>query len=234
MRGSEHVSFAVVTTGGALWLMNGQFDLNTYAAAAISAAAVGSLVPDIDHPKAWISNRIPASLLGLGLAGLGLYAYAAWTVARGDTSMGAAMIAPMADLLRPILGWAWLSVALGVVLLAASIVIANIVEHRGPTHSLAVGLALTLIAVVGFAISPLAWTLGLWFGWGYLSHLLADLITPMGCPSLLWPAGSTSLTVRMPRNSAVTEPHATPSATPSVGTIPTNPVARDQQPPTGM
>ena len=38
-----------------------------------------------------------------------------------------------------------------------------------------------------FALAGQTWTLGLWFGWGYLSHLLADLTTPMRYPALLWP-----------------------------------------------
>ncbi len=234
MRGPEHVSFAVVTTGGALWLMNGQFDLNAYAAAALSAAAVGSLVPDIDHPKAWISNRIPATLMAIGLTGLGLYAYAAWTASRGDDSIGGAMIAPMADFLRPVLGWAWLALALGAALLAISVVVTRALGHRGPTHSLVVGAALTLIATIGFAISPVSWTIGLWFGWGYLSHLLTDMITPKGCPSLLWPAGSASLALRMPRRSTPAVPHATPSPTPSLEQVPADPAPSDQQPPIGM
>jgi membrane-bound metal-dependent hydrolase YbcI (DUF457 family) len=93
----------------------------------------------------------------------------------------------MLNVARPFLGWAWLAIVVSIMLFAASRFIGSVVEHRGPTHSFTVGAALSLIVCLGFAIAGQTWTLGLWFGWGYLSHLLADGITQMGCPAILWP-----------------------------------------------
>jgi len=113
------------------------------------------------------------------------------------------MAAPMADMLRPLLGLAWVALATGAALLIVSIIIANVLEHRGPTHSLAVNVVLTVMATIVFAITGPSWTLGLWFGFGYLTHLLADMTTRMGCPSILWPAGTG---MRVPVPTSMTRP----------------------------
>lgn len=207
MRGPEHVSIAVVTTGGALWLMNGQPDLSAYGLTAMSVAAIGSLVPDIDHPQAWISNRIPVTLLVGGGVALGMYEYLDWTMSKAGTSeVTAALAAPLLDAMRPYLPLAWFAIAIAILLLTASIVLHKSVGHRGPTHSLAVGMILTTAVTLGIAIGGAPWTLGLWFGWGFLTHLLADMTTKMGCPALLWPMGID----RARSNAAM--PAATPSA----------------------
>ena len=186
VRGPEHLGIAVVTTGAALFAAgHGHVELAAPTLAVVSAACTGSLVPDIDHPRAWISNRIPATLFAFGLVFLLWFEFTKRSVASGGSKgVGASLGAPLIDMARPLLGWAWLALALGVVLLSVAMLVAAFVEHRGPTHSLTVGAALTLIACLGFALAALPWTLGLWFGWGYLSHLLADLTTPMGCPAL--------------------------------------------------
>ncbi len=220
MRGPEHVSVAVLTTGGALWLMNGQMDLSGPAVAAIGAAAIGALVPDIDHPKAWISNRIPGSLIALGLMTLLGFWFVGWTVRRDPSQMFGPVFTGMLDAVRPHLGWAWLALAIGIALLVASMVIAAMVEHRGPTHSLSVGFGLTLVALVGFAIIGRP-ALGLWFGWGYLTHLLTDAMTPMGCPAFLWPwrpGDSPFWRTPKPAIRPMTVPGAQETATPSTNT----------------
>jgi len=170
---------------------NGQVEPAVPALAAVTAAAVGSLVPDIDHPQAWISNRIPATLIAGGLVFLLWFGLSkSFAPGASATDIGAALFAPLLDLARPLIGWAFLALALGIALLVLARAVAAVTEHRGPTHSLSVGVGLMLVAVVGFAFAGQPLTLGLWFGWGYLSHLLADLLTPMGCPALLWPLGS--------------------------------------------
>ena len=68
-----------------------------------------------------------------------------------------------------------------------SFLIAHVFGHRGATHSLVFTAGATLIAVVCCLIFHLPWAYGLIFGWGWLSHLLADAITPEGLPCLLWP-----------------------------------------------
>jgi inner membrane protein len=89
----------------------------------VAAGAVGSLLPDIDHPKSTFGKVI-------------------W----------------------PISG-----------------IIGGIFGHRGITHSL-----LAVLAVAWFLWGHLPpWGLGL--AVGYLSHLLADWLTPSGVP-LMWPS----------------------------------------------
>jgi membrane-bound metal-dependent hydrolase YbcI (DUF457 family) len=57
----------------------------------------------------------------------------------------------------------------------------KLLDHRGPTHS--VSLAIMVGLAVGFGIAP---AVGLMVTVGWLSHLLADAISPMGEP-FLWP-----------------------------------------------
>jgi len=57
----------------------------------------------------------------------------------------------------------------------------RLLDHRGPTHS--VSLAVMVGAAVGFGVLP--W-LGVMLTVGWLSHLAADAISPMGEP-FLWP-----------------------------------------------
>ncbi len=219
MRGSEHVSVAVLTTGGALWLMNGQMDVSGPAVAAMGAAAIGALVPDIDHPKAWISNRIPASLFGLGVTVLAAYGIMRWSAQGASSQMFGPMFVGLADMMVPLLSWAWLAVAVGLVLLVVSMIIASVVEHRGATHSLAAGAVVTCIALIAFAFAGRP-TIGLWFGWGFLTHLLTDALTPMGCPALLWPwhPGGSRWSIPKPAMRPMTVPGAQQSATPSTNT----------------
>ncbi len=58
----------------------------------------------------------------------------------------------------------------------------GLLEHRGPTHSLLAALVVGLIAQV---LWP-TWGLSTAVGIGYLSHLAADALSPMGEP-FLWP-----------------------------------------------
>ena len=217
MRAPEHVSIAVVTTGGLLFALNGfEFDVTAQTAAAVGVAAIGSLVPDIDHPQAWISNRIPATLVASGGGVLLSYAIANWMLGRETSqSMGSALMGPLAEMMRPLLGLAWVALASGIALLVVSIVVARTLGHRGPTHSLAINAALTVVAVIVFAITGPSWTLGLWFGFGYLTHLLADMLTPMGCPSFLWPAGEGLPRIPLPQSQPMTRPGAQEIGTPS-------------------
>jgi membrane-bound metal-dependent hydrolase YbcI (DUF457 family) len=189
VRGSEHFAIAVATAGTALFVLGGgHVELTASSLAVVSAAGIGSLVPDIDHSKAWISNRIPATLIAFGLVFVLWFEFSRRSVSSASsTGLGAALGAPLLDMARPFLGWAWLALTLGALLLSVAMLVTTLVEHRGPTHSLTVAAALTLVACVGFALAAHPLTLGLWFGWGYLTHLLTDLMTPMGCPALLWP-----------------------------------------------
>jgi membrane-bound metal-dependent hydrolase YbcI (DUF457 family) len=220
MRGSEHVAFAALTTGLGLYALNhGRIDLSVPAIAAVSVAAIASLVPDIDHPRAWISNRIPATLIAGGLAALlGYWIMQLTTPKSGRPAISTALAKPLLEASRPLLGWAWLAVAMGAALLLIGMIVANSVEHRGETHSLTVGASLSLIALIGFAIAGQPATLGLWFGWGYLSHLLTDSMTNTGCPALLWPwngGGRATLRTAKPAFQPMTRPGAQETGTPS-------------------
>jgi membrane-bound metal-dependent hydrolase YbcI (DUF457 family) len=59
-------------------------------------------------------------------------------------------------------------------------------HHRGPLHSLVFALGVTAIACFAFWWYWLPWTWGLAFGWGWLSHILADGLTKEGVP-FFWP-----------------------------------------------
>jgi inner membrane protein len=64
--------------------------------------------------------------------------------------------------------------------------------HRGPVHSLAVCLGLTLLVILSLVVlkAPCAprWV-GAAFGLGYLSHLIGDGLTARGVP-LWWPVSA--------------------------------------------
>lgn len=114
-----------VVMGAALWVgvakLTGQ---NPAEPQALAAAALGALLPDIDHPQSWAGRKLRVVSVPLSL----------------------------------------------------------IVGHRGITHSLlAVAGAMALLATMStkWMAAPVVI--------GYLSHLLADSLTPSGVP-LLWPS----------------------------------------------
>lgn len=187
MQGREHVAVALAGAAGLLYLTAGPDAMVSGAgAAAFGAAALGSLAPDIDHPSAWISNRIPGSLLGLGLGSLLLYALAAWELRQEDGGLFDAMFASLVTQAGPYLHLMWALVVLGGGLVVLSKLVRLLTGHRGATHSLAVAVGLTLLSTLWFggAGYPMA---GIWLGFGYVTHLLTDALTPKGCPALLWP-----------------------------------------------
>jgi membrane-bound metal-dependent hydrolase YbcI (DUF457 family) len=156
---------------------------------ALVAAGIGSLAPDIDHPRSTISSGIPRWLVNGALWRLLIIVLVGTVVAFASRRA-------LSDVLW---GWyetpivqtvVWLflvAIVIGVGLKVTSLLVSELFGHRGATHSLAFLVVATLVAVglcylLGF---PLIY--GIIFGWGYLSHLLADSLTPMGLPDLLWP-----------------------------------------------
>lgn len=124
-------------------------------------AVVASLLPDIDEPESLISNSPNAIRAQLGKGRRG---------ADRAARQGAGVLLRAANIVTRTL-------ALLVRLLAGG--------HRAATHVLPVAAALTagmyyLGASIGF---PSLW---IWFGAGYLSHLLLDMMTPAGL-ALFWP-----------------------------------------------
>lgn len=113
-----------IAVGAALWAVTARAaGLEAAEPQALGAAALGALLPDIDHPQSWAGRKMRV----------------------------------------------------------VSIPLSMLVGHRGVTHSaLAILGCLALLAVmgVGWLAAPVVV--------GYLSHLLADSLTPSGVP-LLWP-----------------------------------------------
>ena len=114
-----------IAVGAALWAVTARAaGLEAAEPQSLAAAALGALLPDIDHPQSWAGRKMRVVSVPLSL----------------------------------------------------------LIGHRGLTHSaLAVAACLVALAVMGM-------------GWlaapvvvGYLSHLLADALTPSGVP-LLWPS----------------------------------------------
>jgi len=190
------MAVAAATTAGAVWLVvgrTGDASLGLYAVTA-GAAAVGALIPDIDHPHALLSKRIPLGLFAAGTMVLGLVSLGGHMVSRqGSDTLGSVMITPMVEAARPFIAWAWVLVLMAILLPAASSVASSVLGHRGPAHSLAAAAMVTVVACLGLALAGQPWSLGLVVGWGFLSHLIADATTKMGLPALLWPWGSYEL-----------------------------------------
>lgn len=157
---------------------------------AAGAAAAGSLAPDLDHPFSKASFGIPTALLGYG----GGFLLVAGIQGRSTAPQ-------MFDL--SLLGEGYftaarLAVAVGLILLVSSFLFGLFFSHRGPVHSLAFGVGITVAFTVGLAL--LGAPLWLWapFAWGWIAHLLADATTPHGVPHLLWPLGSGLAEQHMP------------------------------------
>lgn len=114
-----------IVVGAALWAVCAKLGGgNPAEPQALAAAAMGALLPDIDHPQSWAGRK-----------------------------------------LRPI-----------------SVPLSMLVGHRGVTHSaiaVLAGLAVLMLVETGWLVAPVVV--------GYLSHLLADSLTPSGVP-LLWPS----------------------------------------------
>ncbi len=118
-----------VALGAAAWMLAApHFGQEALQPAGLGLAVLGSLLPDIDHPKSWAGRRLR----------------------------------PLSTLITAVFG------------------------HRGVTHSL---LALAgCWAVLRYGALPRGWAAPVVTG--YLSHLLADLLTPRGL-RLAWPLRGT-------------------------------------------
>ncbi len=119
-----------VALGAAAWMLAApRFGQDALQPVGLGLAVVGSLLPDIDHPKSWVGQR-----------------------------------------LRPV-----------------STLIAAVFGHRGVTHSLLALAGCWAALRYGTAV-PRGWAAPVVTG--YLSHLLADLLTPGGL-RLAWPLRGT-------------------------------------------
>lgn len=186
MKGRTHVAIAVLPAGVAVWLLaSGGMPLEpVIAAGAPLAAALGALAPDIDHRRSLIGRTMPREAMRRGLVVLLGLGGVAWFASR---RIGVAVVDGVLESLRPVTQLAWWAVAAGVALIGLSWFASGVLKHRGPVHSLTFAAVSSAVVAGGCAAAGAPWQLGAVFGWGYLSHLLADAVTPSGCRSLLWP-----------------------------------------------
>jgi membrane-bound metal-dependent hydrolase YbcI (DUF457 family) len=201
MNGPQHVAVGAVSAGLILWgLKSAGMDVGTSAIVTGSVvAAVGALAPDIDYPQATIGMRIPVTLLAFGASLLLLpLLFSAMPVAWGAQKalgspawfygMGALLLVP------------------GAILLALSLAVTRAFSHRGVTHSFAFAAGSAVFASAACIAFGYAWWYGLFFAWGWLTHLAADSTTPKGLQSLFWPWAGREIVLSDTVNHGVPEP----------------------------
>lgn len=147
----------------------------------------GAIATDLDHPKSFISNSIPSRVIRIALAILvipllaGLGALLSTQDVQGTWMSFTGLIFGV-NFLR----WALIALGAGLGLMLLSWLLYKSLHHRGPLHSLVFALGVTAIVCFAFWWYWLPWTWGLAFGWGWLSHILADGLTKEGVP-FFWP-----------------------------------------------
>lgn len=124
----------------------------------ILVGALGGLLPDLDHPKSMLTQKVAPISIG------------------GDRKLSLALTA-IGILVLGYRGWLPLQ---SVAMIALWVLVAAFAKHRGITHSL-IGLAWATWALQGWL-----GTLCVAFAASYGSHLVADALTHGGVP-LLWP-----------------------------------------------
>ena len=196
MNGGTHLIIGAGSTLAALYLANAATDIPIEPATiwiGLGLAAIGSLAPDIDHPRAAISRGLPKGCLNIGVYLFSVvFLFAIFPVLSRvfngegilEAIVGGFNNSPIAQLLLPI---GVSIVIVGLVLMLTSRVVSALFGHRGATHSLFVAVVVTGLSTVGLMLIGIVWWFGLFFGWGYLTHLLADALTEMGLPDLFWP-----------------------------------------------
>lgn len=148
--------------------------------------AAGAIAVDIDHPHAFVSAALPRIILRIAAPLIGL-------------AVGVVVVVPLmshntdslVEILRmPFVQWAAAIMGFVVALTLVSRLVARLWGHRGPLHSLAFSVGMTVMAVgVLWLLGAGRFWWGLLFGWGWLSHVLADGLTEQGVP-LWWPLAS--------------------------------------------
>ena len=188
MNGGAHFVIGAATAGLGLWgaqKIGLPLESGTILGGAL-IAGIGSLVPDIDHPRSTISRGLPMELLYRGLLLLLIpVAFAAIPLLMGDFRSAFTIFQSLSRM--PFIQWGLMFAIPALVLIAASAVVSILFGHRGATHSLVFAVGATCIVTIVCLFFNTAWWYGLLFGWGWLSHLLADATTEMGLPALFWP-----------------------------------------------
>ena len=159
----------------------------------ILAAALGAIATDLDHPKSFISNSIPTKLIRTTLMVLAIpliIALGTFLITRdvqGTVKQFSAMVWGIL-----FLRWAAVALMVALGLMGISRLLYKGLHHRGPLHSLLFALAMTIAACLAFQNLSTSWAFGLFFGWGWLWHILADGLTTEGVP-FFWPINDNRL-----------------------------------------
>jgi membrane-bound metal-dependent hydrolase YbcI (DUF457 family) len=152
--------------------------------AVVGASALLATWPDIDEPRSYISRRMSAVVVLLGVA-LGAL--------MGFALAGQGKVQPLAGATLGALGGACVGTLAGVMLLRTIRAAAG--GHRRLTHSLLVGALLAALAGVLWMGGMGAWALvPMALAWGQALHILGDIVTPAGLP-LLYPLNGRSICV---------------------------------------
>jgi membrane-bound metal-dependent hydrolase YbcI (DUF457 family) len=151
------------------------------------ATAAGSIATDLDHPSSFVSNTIPTRFIRVALAVLAIPILAALATLLGTRDM-AGTLGTFTALVWGVNFLRWAAIALGASLglMILSLLLYKSLHHRGPLHSLLITAGVTLAVCTAFALFGASWTWGLFFGWGWLWHILADGLTEQGVP-FFWP-----------------------------------------------
>jgi membrane-bound metal-dependent hydrolase YbcI (DUF457 family) len=148
-------------------------------AVVVAASALLALVPDIDEPNSYVSQRAREvlTLAGIALGGV-----------LGSVAGGPAWLLLVAGAVGGVAGHLAAWVLLKSIRAAAG-------GHRRFTHSLVLaGLLAALAWALAAGGAGLVWLVPAALTWGIVLHDLADVVTPAGVP-LLWPLSSTTVRV---------------------------------------
>jgi membrane-bound metal-dependent hydrolase YbcI (DUF457 family) len=149
--------------------------------------ATGAIATDLDHPRSFISHSIPSRVIRIALAILTIPILAVTATLLTNPDVQGTWDQFTGMLLGiTILRWSLIAVASSMGLMGLSWLLYKSLHHRGPLHSLAFAVGVTLTSCVLFATFQQPWGWGLVFGWGWLWHILADGLTTEGVP-FFWP-----------------------------------------------
>ncbi|MBN1311669.1 MAG: metal-dependent hydrolase [Anaerolineae bacterium] len=155
---------------------------------AAGLVVLGSVSPDIDHPQAWISRRLPHKILGKLLPPLLLVVGLAVGLSMaGGHSVESGLRRLWTEI--PLVRWALAGIGFALGLMITARLVSKTVKHRGPLHSIVFSLGVTIAAVALAMWAGRDWRFWWWgacFGHGFLIHVLSDGLTRFGVP-LWWP-----------------------------------------------
>jgi membrane-bound metal-dependent hydrolase YbcI (DUF457 family) len=156
-------------------------------AAGLGMAALGAIAVDIDHPASLISLT-PVRLFKLGARLLIFMSIPAIVTIASSRRVN--LVEPgklfHVDIFRLLM-----VVTMGAITFSIlTRLIQGLFKHRGPIHSPAFWVGITIVVTILLALFVTKWWwMGLTFGWGWFSHIAADGLTSRGIP-ILWPLSS--------------------------------------------